>query len=134
MRIDNHRSELITKAMQLKIERELLTYSSDLLDIALYHSQTLDLELGKNDNHMDLRLAVCLITLWFFSQLCSVTTLKYEGRFYVDWTRSKFLVAFCGLMGALMGIGSGTGLLSYCGYPYNAVCDAMPFLVLGECQ
>uniref|UniRef100_A0A915K0D5 SSD domain-containing protein n=1 Tax=Romanomermis culicivorax TaxID=13658 RepID=A0A915K0D5_ROMCU len=130
MKADQH-TKPVTLLMHTKLEEFLSDYDDDLLDVALFHSETLNRELGRNADDLIWRFIICFINLWIFSQLCAITTLKHDGKFYVDWVRSKFVVAGCGLLGALMGIGSAIGFLSYFRYEYNTVCDAMPFLVLG---
>uniref|UniRef100_A0A915HSA6 SSD domain-containing protein n=1 Tax=Romanomermis culicivorax TaxID=13658 RepID=A0A915HSA6_ROMCU len=123
----------VTYKLMREMERQLLAYDDDLLDIAFLHSMTLNIEVKKNstDNNLALRFIFCAFMLWFFACFCSITTMQSDGKFYVDWSRTKFTVATCGLLGAVMGIVTGIGFLTYCQYAYNSVVDAMPFLVLG---
>lgn len=48
-----------------------------------------------------------------------------------DWVLSKPWLASCGVVSAGLAILSCSGLLSYCGVPFNQVAASMPFVIVG---
>lgn len=127
----------ISKAWQLEYQKIMLAYEDDLLDIAVVHSQSLDLEIRRNGENIAWKFIFCIAMLFTFANLCSISviwdnTLTRNWFPYIDWTRSKPTVATAGLFGAIMGVVTTIGMLAFAGFQYNGVVDAMPFVVLGN--
>lgn len=122
----------IGEMWQKRFEKEILSYDDRMLDISVFHSLSLDNELRRNSETLVPKFIICLITLFIFSIICSTSFIWDYNVPYIDWVCSKFTVAVAGLIGALMGVVTTIGLLRYCGYQYNSVIDAMPFVVIGK--
>lgn len=122
----------VSQAWQLQYEKVMRAYKDDLLDIAIVHTQSFDLEIRRNGENVTMKFILCIIMLLTFASLCSLSVTWDYGFPYVDWTRSKPLVATAGLLGAIMGVVTTIGLLAFCGVRYDSAVDAMPFVVLGK--
>lgn len=124
----------IGELWQRMFEKQMLQYNDPILDVYVFHSQSIDLELKRNGQGMMLKFLICVLMLLVFSTICSMSFIRDYGTPYIDWSHSKPTVAIAGMIGAIMGVATSIGLLSFCRYPYSAVVDAMPFLVLGMCR
>uniref|UniRef100_A0A915IC75 SSD domain-containing protein n=1 Tax=Romanomermis culicivorax TaxID=13658 RepID=A0A915IC75_ROMCU len=118
--------------MLQEMERHFLTYDDDIIDIAFFHSETLNAEIKRNttSNHLRLRFCDGLLFLLALIIIFSIKRVRKDKDTYIDWTRSKVMVVATGLLGAFMGIISSVGLLTYLQYPYCNAVDVMPFLII----
>ncbi|KRZ44461.1 Patched domain-containing protein 3, partial [Trichinella pseudospiralis] len=131
LRFDSEFENWLSSKWELEFERALLHYQDEMLQLTVFHSQTLDLELSKNSDYMMPKMSLMFMSLIVFATLCAVTFIwDQDGLPWVDWTRSTPLLAFAGIVGAGMGVASSIGLLSILGVSFCEVIGVMPFLVI----
>ncbi|KRX79033.1 Patched domain-containing protein 3, partial [Trichinella sp. T6] len=131
LRFDGEFDNWLSSKWELEFERALLHYKDEMLQLTVFHSQTLDLELSKNSDYMMPKMSLMFMSLIIFATLCAVTFIwDQDGLPWVDWTRSTPLLAFAGIVGAGMGVASSIGLLSILGVSFCEVIGVMPFLVI----
>ncbi|MFH4975532.1 hypothetical protein AB6A40_002241 [Gnathostoma spinigerum] len=98
------------------------------ISVTYFHSQTLAEELERNADSLIPRFVVAFTILVLFSVLCSITFI--DGTLYVDWTLSKPVLSFLGVLNAGMGIITGIGITNFLGMPFNDIVGVMPFLLV----
>ncbi|KRX44636.1 Patched domain-containing protein 3, partial [Trichinella murrelli] len=122
LRFDGEFDNWLSSKWELEFERALLHYKDEMLQLTVFHSQTLDLELSKNSDYMMPKMSLMFMSLIIFATLCAVTFIwDQDGLPWVDWTRSTPLLAFAGIVGAGMGVASSIGLLSILGVSFCEV-------------
>ncbi|XP_071944896.1 patched domain-containing protein 3-like [Antedon mediterranea] len=99
----------------------LQNYQSDLLDIRVYTTRSLDTELAKVIDQI-----VPVLTIGA-SLLISFAVLSSNKR---DWVQNKPLLCLTGVLSAVFAIASSFGLLSYCGSEFTEVVACLPVLIL----
>lgn len=106
-------------------------YESDIIDV--YYGHEVSLTEGLEDNALRFtpEVGVTVILVLLFSYFCSFTFRRYSDGIYVDWVRSKPMLAVVGTIEPGLAIISTMGLLLLIGAPYNDIIVVMPFLVFG---
>ncbi|XP_071944897.1 patched domain-containing protein 3-like [Antedon mediterranea] len=99
----------------------LQNYQSDLLDIRVYTTRSLDTELAKVIDQIVPVLTIGTSLLIFYAVLSS------NKR---DWVQNKPLLCLTGVLSAVFAIASSFGLLSYCGSEFTEVVACLPVLIL----
>ncbi|XP_033107661.1 patched domain-containing protein 3-like isoform X2 [Anneissia japonica] len=99
----------------------LLNYESDLIDVRVYTTRSLDTELSKVVDQIVPIFAVG------GSLLIAYAILSSNKR---DWVQNKPFLCLSGVISALLAILSSFGLLSYCGFEFTEVVACLPVLIL----
>lgn len=126
----------LSKRFELEYQKQLVAYNDSLIDIYPVHSQTFDLEVVANSLKLRPRFTVMLSMLILFAVLCTMSwtwPARSSKRFIlpvIDWTLSRPTLAFLGVIGAGMGVGSAMGYLFYFKAVYNNLVLVMPFLII----
>ncbi|OUC45163.1 hypothetical protein D917_08615, partial [Trichinella nativa] len=117
--------------LERKFTVERLVNASVLIDVAISHSQTLDLELSKNGQNLAPRVTFCFVVLITFATVCTISLLKKDnGCYVIDWNRSAPWLAVAGVFSAGMGVSTAVGLLSLLKSVISAVRLDNTFLML----
>lgn len=129
----------LSRKFELEFQKLLLAYKDPTIEIHPFHSQSLDLEVLRNSDSLRPRFTVMLIMLVVFAILCTLTwswpSSSKKSRFtfpVIDWTLSRPMLAFLGVLGAGMGVASAIGFLCYGRVLHNNIVAVMPFLIIGK--
>ncbi|OUC45855.1 patched family protein [Trichinella nativa] len=129
--LDRYLSGRWERELERKFTVERLVNASVLIDVAISHSQTLDLELSKNGQNLAPRVTFCFVVLITFATVCTISLLKKDnGCYVIDWNRSAPWLAVAGVFSAGMGVSTAVGLLSLLKVHFCEVVAVMPFLVI----
>ncbi|KRY61416.1 Patched domain-containing protein 3 [Trichinella britovi] len=129
--LDRYLSGRWERELERKFTVERLVNASVLIDVAISHSQTLDVELSKNGQNLAPRVTFCFVVLITFATLCTISLLKKDnGCYVIDWNRSAPWLAVAGVFSAGMGVSTAVGLLSLLKVQFCEVVAVMPFLVI----
>lgn len=110
----------------------LKNYKSDLFKISFAHEESYSDGLQENEKRFLPEIGVTISLVLLFSYMCSFTFMKTSEGTYIDWVKSKPLLAVVGTMEPGLAIMSTLGLLLFAQVPYNAIVVVMPFLVFGK--
>lgn len=110
----------------------LNNYTSNMIEVIFGNEQSLTEGVQENTTKYLPAITVTVVLVLIFSYLCSFMFYQSPHGLYIDWIRSKPLLALVGTIEPGLAVFSTVGFLLWCGCPYNDIIIIMPFLVFGR--